>query len=132
MAARMASTTPIIVPTRILLIIIIILAEVAVMVTAKRTGNMLHMNRLAVSFVALGQMGLSHLPYTRMEICLSTPHRVRNLAPHNRLSVPFFFDPNFNAEVKPIEISERVNDNKEERWIGPAFTSFAAPMAIIC
>ena len=47
---------------------------------------------------------------------LSTPHRVRNLARHNRLSFPFFFDPNFNAEVRPIEINEKVNDNKEERW----------------
>ena len=47
---------------------------------------------------------------------LSTPHRVRNLSPHNRLSFPFFFDPNFNAEVRPIDICEKVNDNKEERW----------------
>ncbi|MGH7828422.1 MAG: isopenicillin N synthase family dioxygenase [Candidatus Binatia bacterium] len=47
---------------------------------------------------------------------LSTPHRVRNLAGHNRLSFPFFFDPNFNAAVKPIEIDGEVNDNKDERW----------------
>jgi isopenicillin N synthase-like dioxygenase len=47
---------------------------------------------------------------------LSTPHRVWNLARHNRLSFPFFFDPNFNAEVRPIEMNEKVNDNKEERW----------------
>jgi len=47
---------------------------------------------------------------------LSTPHRVWDLARHNRLSFPFFFDPNFNAEVRPIEINEKVNDNREERW----------------
>jgi isopenicillin N synthase-like dioxygenase len=47
---------------------------------------------------------------------LSTPHRVRNRAGHNRLSFPFFFDPNFNAEVRPIKIDAEVNENKEERW----------------
>ena len=47
---------------------------------------------------------------------LSTPHRVRNLAGHNRLSFPFFFDPNFSAEVRPIEIDAQANDNKAERW----------------
>jgi isopenicillin N synthase-like dioxygenase len=47
---------------------------------------------------------------------LSTPHRVRNLAGHNRLSFAFFFDPNFNAEVRPIKIDTAVNDNKEKRW----------------
>ena len=47
---------------------------------------------------------------------LSTPHRVRNVAGHNRLSFPFFFDPNFHAEVKPIEIAGTPRDNKEERW----------------
>jgi isopenicillin N synthase-like dioxygenase len=47
---------------------------------------------------------------------LSTPHRVRNLTAHNRLSFPFFFDPNFNAKVRPIKIDLEVNENKEERW----------------
>ena len=47
---------------------------------------------------------------------LSTPHRVRNLAEHNRLSFAFFFDPNFNAEVKPIKTDTEVNENKEQRW----------------
>lgn len=48
----------------------------------------------------------------------STPHRVRNLAPNPRLSFPFFFDPNFNAEVKPIELGEAgvVHDDKDSRW----------------
>ena len=47
---------------------------------------------------------------------LSAPHRVRNLAGHNRLSFAFFFDPNFNAEVRPITSDAMVKDNKEERW----------------
>jgi isopenicillin N synthase-like dioxygenase len=47
---------------------------------------------------------------------LSTPHRVRNLSRQSRLSFPFFFDPNFHAEVKPIELSRQTRDNKDERW----------------
>lgn len=47
---------------------------------------------------------------------LSTPHRVRNLARRDRLSFAFFFDPNFNAEVRPIETSAPARGNKEERW----------------
>jgi isopenicillin N synthase-like dioxygenase len=46
----------------------------------------------------------------------STPHRVRNPTEHDRLSFPFFFDPNFNTEVKPIEVSWPVEDDREERW----------------
>lgn len=33
----------------------------------------------------------------------STPHRVRNTSNRGRLSFPFFFDPNFDAEIRPIE-----------------------------
>ncbi|HWO00464.1 MAG TPA: 2OG-Fe(II) oxygenase family protein, partial [Blastocatellia bacterium] len=46
----------------------------------------------------------------------STPHRARNPSSHDRLSFPFFFDPNFNAEIKPIEVSWPVEDDREERW----------------
>jgi isopenicillin N synthase-like dioxygenase len=46
----------------------------------------------------------------------STPHRVQNLTGQDRLSFPFFFDPSFNAEVRPIEMGSGVNDNKDERW----------------
>jgi isopenicillin N synthase-like dioxygenase len=48
----------------------------------------------------------------------STPHRVRNPAPRDRLSFPFFFDPNFFAPVQPIEIprSEVPPDDQAERW----------------
>jgi len=47
---------------------------------------------------------------------LSTPHRVQNRAGHPRLSFPFFFDPNFNAEIRPIQTGAVVQDNREERW----------------
>src|SRR5262249_15711864 len=46
----------------------------------------------------------------------STPHRVMNASAHDRLSFPFFFDPNFNAEVKPIELSAPVEEDIDTRW----------------
>lgn len=47
----------------------------------------------------------------------STPHRVKIVYDRDRLSFPFFFDPNFNAEVKPIEgLSVDFHDDKEQRW----------------
>lgn len=46
----------------------------------------------------------------------STPHRVRNLSGRSRLSFPFFFDPNFSAEVTPIEPNTAVNDDWQDRW----------------
>lgn len=46
----------------------------------------------------------------------STPHRVRNTSSGDRLSFPFFFDPNFNAEVKAIQIGTQIDDDRQERW----------------
>ncbi len=47
----------------------------------------------------------------------STPHRVRNIAKRDRLSFPFFFDPNFNAEVRPVEgLQIDFRDDRHERW----------------
>ena len=48
----------------------------------------------------------------------STPHRVRNPAPRDRLSFPFFFDPNFFAPVRAIEPAGREPppDDRDERW----------------
>ncbi|HEU0199053.1 MAG TPA: 2-oxoglutarate and iron-dependent oxygenase domain-containing protein [Burkholderiaceae bacterium] len=48
----------------------------------------------------------------------STPHRVRNLSSRDRLSFPFFFDPNFFAQVEPIELPEQTAppDDAAERW----------------
>src|SRR5262245_29609769 len=48
----------------------------------------------------------------------STPHRVRNPAPRDRLSFPFFFDPNFFARVQPIDLADQdlPPDDRDERW----------------
>jgi isopenicillin N synthase-like dioxygenase len=49
---------------------------------------------------------------------LSTPHRVRNPASRDRLSFPFFFDPNFFARVQPISlpVGKAPPDDRAERW----------------
>jgi isopenicillin N synthase-like dioxygenase len=49
----------------------------------------------------------------------STPHRVRNPAPRDRLSFPFFFDPGFFAPVRPVDLPagiESPRDDRDERW----------------
>ncbi|MBO0858102.1 MAG: isopenicillin N synthase family oxygenase [Chloracidobacterium sp.] len=46
----------------------------------------------------------------------STPHRVRNISGRDRLSFPFFFDPNFNAEVEPLPLDHIAVDDRDERW----------------
>lgn len=48
----------------------------------------------------------------------STPHRVQNVTGRNRLSFPFFFDPDFDAEVKPIELlgDDVIAADRQERW----------------
>ena len=48
----------------------------------------------------------------------STPHRFKNVARCNRLSFPFFFDPNFNAEINPIALpdAEVIATDRVERW----------------
>ena len=46
----------------------------------------------------------------------STPHRVRSHPSRDRLSFPFFFDPNYFAEVHPIGLGAQVADDHAERW----------------
>jgi isopenicillin N synthase-like dioxygenase len=46
----------------------------------------------------------------------SKPHRVRNPSGRARLSWPFFFDPGFDAHVRPIDAYPAVADDKDERW----------------
>lgn len=49
----------------------------------------------------------------------STPHRVTSPTENkDRLSFPFFFDPNFHTEVKPIELfkSDEIDDDSAYRW----------------
>lgn len=48
----------------------------------------------------------------------STPHRVRNVSGRERLSYPFFFDPNFDARVQklPLPQAQNIIDDSSERW----------------
>lgn len=48
----------------------------------------------------------------------STPHRVRNDSPQDRLSAAFFFDPNFHARIEPIPgYGDRADPSDVEgRW----------------
>lgn len=46
----------------------------------------------------------------------STPHRVRNTSGHDRLSFPFFFDPNWDVKVHPIAPRARITNDAHERW----------------
>jgi len=47
----------------------------------------------------------------------STPHRARNISGRGRLSFPFFFDPGFAAEIKPLpQHAAQIRDDRETRW----------------
>ena len=46
----------------------------------------------------------------------STPHRVVRSVAHGRLSWPFFFDPNFHADVTPVGRHELAADDADQRW----------------
>jgi isopenicillin N synthase-like dioxygenase len=48
----------------------------------------------------------------------STPHRVIPSAGHHRLSWPFFFDPAWDADVRPVGRAELAPDAAESRWDG--------------
>jgi isopenicillin N synthase-like dioxygenase len=56
----------------------------------------------------------------------STPHRVRNATSRDRLSFPFFFDPNFRAEIRPITTPGAATPaaDRVERWDGASVHEF--------
>ncbi len=54
----------------------------------------------------------------------STPHRVRNLSEHGRLSFPFFLDPGFAAEVPPLPDRAAAGDDGGRRWDGQDLRAF--------
>jgi isopenicillin N synthase-like dioxygenase len=56
--------------------------------------------------------------------CKSTPHRVRNLSGHGRLSFPFFLDPGFTDEVPPLPGRAAVADDGSRRWDGQDLRAF--------
>jgi isopenicillin N synthase-like dioxygenase len=47
----------------------------------------------------------------------STPHRARNVSGEGRLSFPFFFDPDFDAEIRPLPaFATGIADDRDTRW----------------
>jgi isopenicillin N synthase-like dioxygenase len=54
----------------------------------------------------------------------STPHRVRNLSGHGRLSFPFFLDPGFAAEVPPLPDRAAAGEDGHRRWDGQDLRAF--------
>ena len=47
----------------------------------------------------------------------STPHRAKNVSQRGRLSFPFFFDPDFEAEIQPLpQRASHIADDRESRW----------------
>ncbi len=55
----------------------------------------------------------------------SNPHRVRNTSGRGRLSFPFFFDPNFDARIEPVDLDRvEIPDDKHERWDGVSVHEF--------
>ena len=58
----------------------------------------------------------------------STPHRVRNISGHDRLSFPLFFDPDFLSPMKPlpaVATDRAIRDaDKAERWDGASVHEF--------
>jgi isopenicillin N synthase-like dioxygenase len=55
----------------------------------------------------------------------STPHRVRiNTSGRDRLSFPFFFDPDFEVQVRPIEGLPPPTEDSASRWDGSNVHAF--------
>ena len=57
----------------------------------------------------------------------STPHRVLNTSGKNRLSFPLFFDPDFDAHVKPIETIIAKGRCISDRWDNEDVYNFEGP-----
>ena len=57
----------------------------------------------------------------------STLHRVRNTSGRDRLSFPFFFDPSWNARVRPLPLAPEAladRDAADDRWDGRSVFDF--------
>ena len=58
----------------------------------------------------------------------STPHRVVNRSGHDRLSFPLFFDPDFNAPMRPLPSvatdAALAAADRAERWDGASVHEF--------
>jgi len=55
----------------------------------------------------------------------STPHRVRNTSGGDRVSLAFFFDPSWDAEVVPLPIAGDISaDDAATRWDGASLRAW--------
>jgi isopenicillin N synthase-like dioxygenase len=54
----------------------------------------------------------------------STPHRVRTPDRSGRLSFPFFFDPSWDAEVRPLPLGAGAPGDAGDRWDGASVFDF--------
>jgi len=87
----------------------------------KSRSGWIHATPLPRSFVCnIGDM----LDRTTGGFYRSTPHPVRNLSGRDRLSFAFFFDPNFDSEVKPINPGVEIEDDWQARWDGASVHEF--------
>jgi isopenicillin N synthase-like dioxygenase len=55
----------------------------------------------------------------------STPHRAKNISGHGRLSFPFFFDPDFDAEIRPLPGFALKADDRDTRWDNASVHAFS-------
>jgi isopenicillin N synthase-like dioxygenase len=60
----------------------------------------------------------------------STPHRVRNVSGHDRLSFPLFFDPDFAARIEPLPLhaaidARSIDADRARRWDGASVHEFS-------
>ena len=55
----------------------------------------------------------------------ATPHRVRNEAKGDRLSFPFFFDPNWNTTLEPIDL--QLISKEKRNWLESTKTEGLSP-----
>jgi len=56
----------------------------------------------------------------------STPHRVRNVSGHSRLSYPLFFDPSWNAVVPSLPLDDSPPaDDADRRWDGASVRAWS-------
>jgi isopenicillin N synthase-like dioxygenase len=59
----------------------------------------------------------------------STPHRVRNVAGHDRISLPFFLDPAWDAVVEPLPLDDgwTTPPDRSDRWDHADLTDVGGP-----